>query len=298
MADNNNGNLPVFIKQHSVTGNTRLHRHAMMQINYVSEGSVLHVVNGFEYRLLKGDICVTPPYIPHLLKPVDKAEPPRIVEFEFVPEFVFNNIEMQEHLNDYSSLLDFSYIEPFLVSEGNVKPRLNLLAGESAAVEALLWEIEQEYTTQIDGYLLMIKALTLKLLAMLGRYFRRSTDSGNVTCVYNYHRESIERALNYIHDNYTESLSVESVARIALMSKSYFSYVFKSITGKSFVDYLNHYRVRQAMRQLKGTDKFVLEICLENGFNSLPHFSRTFKKIVGVSPQRYRVLGGYFRLKD
>jgi len=91
-----------------------------------------------------------------------------------------------------------------------------------------------------------------------------------------------------MEEQYSEDLSIEHMAKRFLLSQSYFSYLFKSITGKTFIEYLNGVRISKALELLKNTDKRVLDICYDVGFRNINHFNRMFRQLMGVSPMEYR----------
>ena len=139
LGDGQDNRLPFFAGRYSLSGNlSPLHRHSVIQINYVSRGKLLHRINNSHYELVRGDIFVIPPYVPHQLIPCGNNDF-EIVEIEFQPEFVFSG-----GINEDSGLFDFSYIEPFLVTECNVRPRLNLTGTSQIKVEALIEEMLEE----------------------------------------------------------------------------------------------------------------------------------------------------------
>lgn len=287
--DNQNGGLPVYIRKEHPHDLSPLHCHEMLQINYVSWGKLIHRINRSQYKLVKGDIFVIPPYVPHQLIAVPGADF-EIVELEVATEFILgSNARQFSDKGGSASFFDFYYIEPFLVSECNVKPRLNLSGERQQKVEELLLEIYTEYTQRKDGFLLAIKADILKLLVLVGRYFRESvSQQSDVKEVYDRHRDAIHKAIDYIDHHYTEQISIEEISRVALLSQSYFSYLFKLITNRTFVEYLNSKRVEHAMDLLKNTNKLVADICYDSGFQNVNHFNRTFKNTVGLSPTEYR----------
>ena len=103
----------------------------------------------------------------------------------------------------------------------------------------------------------------------------------------------ISRAKEYIHEHQTEELSLGQVARAVNTSTYYFCKMFKKITGINFTDYVSRVRVEKAKNLLLNPNLRVSEIAFEVGFQSLTHFNRVFKKILGQSPTEYRVqLGG------
>ncbi|HOJ12141.1 MAG TPA: AraC family transcriptional regulator [Clostridiales bacterium] len=286
MSDNNHGGLPIFVRKYTLNSCNKgqLHRHEFMQINYVCQGKGGHYINKQEFKIIKGDIFVIPPYIPHTIK-TDEDSNIQIFEFEFVPEFVNQDFES---IANIESFFDFAYIEPFLVSESQVKPRLNLVGKIQNEVENILTEVLSEYNEKKPGYLLVIKSLLLKLLVMVGREFTRDLENSESRTAFDRHRDSIFGAIKYIDEHFAEDLNVEEVAKKFMLSQSYFSYLFKSITSKTFTEYVNDIRISKAMELLKDSDKRVLEICYEVGFNNVNHFNRLFRQQTGISPLAYR----------
>jgi AraC-like DNA-binding protein/quercetin dioxygenase-like cupin family protein len=286
MSDNKHGGLPLYIRKYIMKpGETnKLHRHEYMQINYVYQGKGGHYINNQEFKIIKGDIFVIPPFIPHSIKSCSNIAV-QIFEFEFIPEFINQNFESIENIE---SFFDFAYIEPFLVGESKIRPRLNLVGRIQIEVENILNEALSEYTKRGSGYLLIIKSLLLKLLVMVGREFTRELQKSDSLPAFNRHRDSIFGAIKHIHRNYNKDLCVEDVAKISMLSQSYFSYLFKSVTAKTFIEYLNDIRISKAMELLKNTNKRVLDICYDVGFNNVNHFNRLFRQKTGITPMVYR----------
>lgn len=285
MVDNPNDGLPFFIRRYTLSNaTTSLHRHEYMQINYIYQGKGEHVINNNKFEIIKGDIFVIPPYIPHMIVAPENCSI-QIFEFEFMPSFINENFE---NIENAESFLDFAYIEPFLVSENLVKPRLNLLGRLQIEVENILNEALREYEQRKAGYVLLIKSLLLKLLVLVGREFTINLEGARTFSIYEKHRDAILSAIKYIHEHYGEELTVKEVARICALSQSYFSRLFKSITLKTFTEYLNGVRISKALELLKDTNKKVVDICYEVGFNNVNHFNRVFKQQIGISPLSYR----------
>jgi AraC-like DNA-binding protein len=98
----------------------------------------------------------------------------------------------------------------------------------------------------------------------------------------------ISRAKDFIRDNQTEDLSLGQVAKAVNASTFYFCKMFKKATGLNFTEYLSRVRVEKAKNLLLNPNLRISEIAYEVGFQSLTHFNRVFKKIVGRSPTEYR----------
>lgn len=98
----------------------------------------------------------------------------------------------------------------------------------------------------------------------------------------------ITRAKSFIKDNQAEDLSLGQVAKAVNASTFYFCKMFKKATGLNFTEYLSRVRVEKAKNLLLNPNLRISEIAYEVGFQSLTHFNRVFKKIVGQSPTDYR----------
>ena len=98
----------------------------------------------------------------------------------------------------------------------------------------------------------------------------------------------ITRAREFIGRNQGEALSLGQVARAVNTSTSYFCKLFKKFTGLNFTDYVSRTRIEKAKNLLLNRNLRVSKIAFEAGFQSLTHFNRVFKKIVGESPTEYR----------
>ncbi|HET6438638.1 MAG TPA: response regulator [Anaeromyxobacter sp.] len=90
--------------------------------------------------------------------------------------------------------------------------------------------------------------------------------------------------------------SLEEASQRAGVSKNHLSYEFSRETGETFTDYLTRTRVEEAKRLLATTPLMVYEVGERVGYPSVEHFSRVFKKLVGVSPVRFKA--GYGRDED
>ena len=284
MKDNNNG-LPIFMRKYYLHDSpSPLHMHEMIQINYIAHGRAHHTINETTHELVKGDIFVIPPYVPHRLSDCGDSKC-QIIELEFLPEFILGKHRTMERIE---SVFDFAYIEPFLVSECDVRPRLNLSGKTQVTVENMLDNMFDEYNMKKTSFLLALKALVLQLLVYVGRLFKENIEKGDTAHLFERHRAAIASAISYIDENFNEDISIEKISRIAMLSQSYFSYLFKSMTNKTFVEYLTELRLNEAMKMLRNTNKRVVDICFETGFKNVNHFNRTFKNYVGISPTQYR----------
>lgn len=98
----------------------------------------------------------------------------------------------------------------------------------------------------------------------------------------------MERAIQMIHDDYAQPLTVAQLAGEAGISRSQFDRQFHRLFGATPREYLLRVRVHAACRLLIETSDTVTRIALRTGFYDQSHFSRTFRRIVGTSPRPFR----------
>lgn len=99
----------------------------------------------------------------------------------------------------------------------------------------------------------------------------------------------IINAKQFIENNYMNDISLDSVASRLCISPNYLSSLFKKETGYNFIDYITDVRISKAKVYLKQTEYKIYEIGNMVGYENEQYFSRVFKKVVGVSPVKFRI---------
>jgi AraC-like DNA-binding protein len=100
--------------------------------------------------------------------------------------------------------------------------------------------------------------------------------------------EKLAKVIDFINENYTSDLSREGLAAAIDINPNYFSSIFNAYTGKKIKEYINLIRIKEAAKQLKETDKKIIDIAFSVGFESLSTFIRGFKTEIGKTPSEYR----------
>ena len=131
---------------------------------------------------------------------------------------------------------------------------------------------------------LFIKSSLLRILALLsGSRLFTPTDKN-----YDKRVEELKTILTYIKENYKEKIYIHDLAEQVNMNAQYFCRFFKKSIGRSPMEYINDYRLKQSIKLLEETDLAVTEVCLECGYNNLGNFMRAFKNYTGTTPLKYR----------
>lgn len=143
---------------------------------------------------------------------------------------------------------------------------------------------ESEIVIESVSSQLFIRAGLLKILGVLYSFSLltqpQKTDD--------YRVQIIKSSLEFIRKHYQEKIYIQDLAENANMNQQYFCRFFKKILGKSPVTYINEYRIKQSIILLQTTDKAIMDICLDCGFNNLGNFLREFKRHTGFTPLQYR----------
>ena len=96
---------------------------------------------------------------------------------------------------------------------------------------------------------------------------------------------------DYIKNNLTaDDLSQGAMAKMAGISRDYFSRIFKNATGMNYSKWLNMIRLEKASEMLAEEGRTLTEVAMLSGFQSIPSFNRVFREEKGMTPREYRAL--------
>ena len=101
-------------------------------------------------------------------------------------------------------------------------------------------------------------------------------------------RSSVDSIIEFMQTNLGQPLRLEDFANHVGLSVSHFSELFRAQTGQSPMAYFIHLKVRHACRLLDLSQQPVKAVAIETGYRDPYYFSRVFKKVMGISPEKYR----------
>ena len=113
----------------------------------------------------------------------------------------------------------------------------------------------------------------------------------NNSCIYTLGKNKspyVTRAIEYIKNNYNNEISIDTLCNELNINKCYFCSTFKSETGYTFINYLNHYKVEKSKELLRDQNLSLLDIAIAVGFNNQSYYSTVFKKITSKTPIQFR----------
>ncbi|QMV41192.1 helix-turn-helix domain-containing protein [Cohnella cholangitidis] len=202
-----------------------------------------------------------------------------------------------EDLSFYAMIVDVSLLHSHTVDAVETKyitpiakNRIlfqNRISGDEDINQCLL-AIVKELENKELGYELSIKSHLYRLLTLLVRHYLATLTELDEYRLKLKELERLAPVLTYIDEHYRDKLTVQQLAGLAGLSRFHFSRLFKQVTDKSLVDYINLVRINKSEAMLRGKRMNISEIALATGFNDIYYFSRMFKKLKKVSPSEWR----------
>ncbi|PSL44830.1 AraC-like protein [Chitinophaga niastensis] len=102
------------------------------------------------------------------------------------------------------------------------------------------------------------------------------------------HHDIVDQAIDHMDNHLHKMLTLQQMAHSVNLSQSHFSYLFKTNTGYSPIEYFNHLKVQKACQYLLFTNLRIKEVAAQLGMEDPYYFSRLFTKVMGMSPIQYR----------
>lgn len=268
-----NGKL-ITVRADTSTEGFPEHTHDYVEIVYMGQGRVTHIVNGEKIVLEQGDFLFLSPNSRQENLP---CSPNNIaVNFIVSPEFFKQILVM---LGDKETLLHRFIIE-CLMGDTKKATFLHFCASKvytvQNLVENLVWNLLHE-TPDSDR----INELTMSLLFL--QLINNIDDvgfngSGNTL---------IFKVLYYIENNYADG-NLTELSELIFYDANALSKQIKRLTGKTYTQLVQEKRLAKACTLLKDTDIGVKEVSQSVGYDNISYFHRLFFKTYGMSPKKYR----------
>ena len=165
-----------------------------------------------------------------------------------------------------------------LLTEGEARLEGKFPAGTQAA--AIVSQLFQAMETERPGYELTTMGLLWQLWGeLLGQRLLGAAEPGPPRDIRR--AQAVKNVLRRIRSSYGQPLTLEDLAAEAALEPKYFCRVFRQITGRTPINYLNYYRVECAAELLCTTQGSITDIALECGFGDVSYFSRMFRRYKG-----------------
>jgi len=155
---------------------------------------------------------------------------------------------------------------------------------DDTGIGRIMEGIASEYDNKETGYELAVKSYVYGLLTILLRkYSKRSINQKEyVSRMENARR--LNSVFDYIDGNYSDNITIDELSGLINLSRYRFCHLFKELTGKTPVEYINMVRVEKASELLERSGMNVSEISSACGFNDPGYFGKVFRKYKSCSP--------------
>ena len=251
-----------------------MHWHREFEIDYILSGKGEFICGDDRFIAQEGDLLLLPPNMLHAAYPYQNYA-------LIYHALVFHPVMLGAGNNDRCTV---ECIRPIL--NGNIRisnpvgPALDNY-GEIKDTTDHIFSYAKGNLPQLD---LLLKSELLRLFWLI----ESTPDATSRKDTGLSYSELIRPALEFMMKNYQENISIDQLADLTNLSKSYFMGCFKKAVGVGAIEHLTQLRINAACEALSDTDKMISDISLNCGYNNLSNFNRQFKKIVGCTPNEYR----------
>jgi len=254
--------------------NVPMHWHGEFELNRILHGSGEFFCGDRRFPASKGDIILVPPNMLHAAYPINNGE-------LVYQAFVFHSSMLGASGSDRATL---ECIRPIV--NGTLTPA-GPICPDTANYDIFKSASDQIFACVFGN----LPQLDLLLKSELLRFFwclNQSVHTVSEETVSISYSEIIRPALEYMQKNYQEPITIEQLADLVHLSKSYFMGCFKRAVGIGAIEHLTHLRINAACDALNDANRKISEIAFSCGYGNLSNFNRQFLQIVGCSPKEYR----------
>ena len=256
--------------------NLRIHYHSLIEISLILHGSGKYKVNNNIYEINEGDIFFFRPNEAHCITDIDESGM-ELLNLHIAPYYLYTNLQNALNTN-YIKLLASS----FRLISNKINDTLN--NEEINKIKSLILSIKYEFENQQSDYITLVNNYISAILILFSRKYNKQRFSQKEKQSY----QKLLQTIKYIDLHYKENITLDLLAQNVAYSRCYFSTIFKKCMGMSVWDYICIKRIEEALSLIKTTDKNILDIALECGFNNTVNFNKIFKKYTNLLPSAFR----------
>ena len=274
-----NQELPLVIEKENLDTHKQdelAHWHNSFELIEVVEGKFFCNVDGSEFLINKGNICIiNRGRLHHIYTEDHNAFKCRKKTIIFNPDYFIKDQNIYE-----------KYILPLLEKDAFAHIQFNIKKGIGLDINTLMKEIEALEDEKPIGYELEEYFLIYKVIRYL--YLAYQSSKQSIHTAYDANVQIQRNMTSFIHEHFSSKIGLEDIAEAGQVSKSTCIRLFHKYTGKSPIDFLNNYRLQMSAEKLVTTSEQITEIAYACGFGQPSYFNRLFLKEYNMTPNQYR----------
>ncbi len=264
--------LVIRVDDHEVPDIHHLHQD-FLALYVVRRGRGMHVVDGVPYGVARGDVYAMGAGATHAYSQHD----------ELVLDAIYFQLDALKE-GERRVLLGTPGFFAVLGGESGGGKWLHLDPVAYGGVRTQFEELRREWQRGDESGALLTRGLFVRILLTLSRLSAgTATPSRRVPATV-----AVADAVRLLDERHARPVRIGEVAREVGLCADHLTVAFAEVMGRTPRDYLRHVRVERGKALLERTDLPVGEIALQAGFSDAPHFVRTFRAKVGVTPGTYR----------
>lgn len=254
------------------------HTHSKLEISLVKSGNGLYHIGDRTYDICSNDIFIIGNTERHNIEIVDNESLVNMV-VHFESEFLWSMFGQDP---------DYRFLKVFFARNENYQHRLDRDNPATKNIVKMFYSIEKEFKEQPLYYDMQVKILLENIFLTVMREFDYFESSDNLKSITTAEAYKTKEVLRHIDLNLNQPLSLQELAKIACLSPTYFSSLFKRYNGITLSEYITKKRVALAIELMHSTNYSLTEIAIQCGFNNSTSFHKAFKRSTGEAPGFYR----------
>ncbi len=254
--------ISLYESKHNEKGMVQSHYHETYQLLYTLEGKGICTLNHQAYSIVQDSFIIIPPLTEHSIAATSKMT---VLVLEFETTVLSPDVRIE--------------LIPEVFRTARVQ---KLSAFDSSEIRQLLRKMLYEQSHGDRLWETGLKIYMAELFFTIARSTHESTQTDINTL-------RVEQLKHYIDTRYFDIKHAEDIADRMGISKRYIQSIFKDYYNSTPMQYLTEVRLGLVKQMLAETDKDIVSICFEVGFESLSTFYRLFKRNVGIPPNMYRL---------
>ncbi len=265
----------IAVRPHTRFVDFPVHSHDYVEIMYVCQGQITHVVEGKEITLLPGDFLFLNQQVHHAVRRAGEGDIG--INFIILPEF----FDLPCSMLDQNNILADFLLNTMRKGSSDLQ-YLHFRTGGNACIDNLIENIVSELYYQTGDYNIIQVTMGLVFL-----YLVNSPDTIERDSSQSYQDLLIQTTHRYIRQHYQDA-TLQDLADSLHQSDSALSRLIRRRTGHTFQELLQQERLSRAARLLTDTRLTVAEILSAVGYENSSYFYRIFEEKYGMSPKKYR----------